>query len=210
MSPCTTLNTPSGKPASLSNSAIKIAGEGSFSEGFNINVFPHAIAIGNIHIGTITGKLNGVIPATTPNGCISDQESIPCPTLTECSPFNKCGMPQANSTTSSPRVTSPAASFSTFPCSAVIILARFSRLASTSSLNLKSTLARFKGVVSDQAGKAVLAATTAVLTSLASARETRADSVPVAGLNTIASLSLAPGMSAPSIKCSIFLIIIIL
>ena len=63
-----TLNTPSGRPASFNNSANLIAHEGSFSEGFNIKVFPHAIAIGNIHIGTIAGKLKGVIPATTPNG----------------------------------------------------------------------------------------------------------------------------------------------
>ena len=27
-----------------------------------------AMAIGNIHIGTIAGKLNGVMPATTPSG----------------------------------------------------------------------------------------------------------------------------------------------
>ena len=27
-----------------------------------------AIAVANIHIGTIAGKLNGVIPATTPSG----------------------------------------------------------------------------------------------------------------------------------------------
>ena len=68
LSPFTTLNTPSGRPASFNNSANLIAQEGSFSDGFNINVFPHAMAIGNIHIGTIAGKLNGVIPATTPSG----------------------------------------------------------------------------------------------------------------------------------------------
>ena len=33
-----------------------------------MNVFPHAIALANIHIGTIAGKLNGVMPATTPSG----------------------------------------------------------------------------------------------------------------------------------------------
>ena len=31
-------------------------------------MFPVAIATGCIHIGTITGKLNGVMPATTPSG----------------------------------------------------------------------------------------------------------------------------------------------
>jgi hypothetical protein len=31
-------------------------------------VLPQAIAPANIHIGTMTGKLNGDIPATTPSG----------------------------------------------------------------------------------------------------------------------------------------------
>ena len=44
------------------------AADGSFSDGLRMNVFPHAIAIGYIHIGTIAGKLNGVMPATTPSG----------------------------------------------------------------------------------------------------------------------------------------------
>ena len=35
-------------------------------------------------------------------------------------PLSRCGMPQANSTTSRPRATSPAASRATLPCSAVI------------------------------------------------------------------------------------------
>ncbi|MFM7308947.1 MAG: aldehyde dehydrogenase family protein [Actinomycetota bacterium] len=29
---------------------------------------PHMIALANIHIGTMAGKLNGVMPATTPSG----------------------------------------------------------------------------------------------------------------------------------------------
>src|SRR5687767_14376450 len=68
LSPWTTLNTPSGTPASWSSSAMNIDALGSFSDGFRMNVLPHAIALPNIHIGTITGKLNGVMPATTPSG----------------------------------------------------------------------------------------------------------------------------------------------
>ena len=68
LSPWTTLNTPSGTPASASSSARKIEADGSFSDGLRMNVLPHAIAVANIHIGTIAGKLNGVIPATTPSG----------------------------------------------------------------------------------------------------------------------------------------------
>ena len=67
-SPWTTLKTPSGTPASLSSSARKSDDEGSFSEGLRMNVLPQAMALANIHIGTMAGKLKGVMPATTPSG----------------------------------------------------------------------------------------------------------------------------------------------
>ena len=41
------------------------------------------------------------------------------PTFSEYSPFSRCGMPQANSTTSMPRCTEPIASASVLPCSSV-------------------------------------------------------------------------------------------
>ena len=68
LSPWTTLKTPSGRPASLSSSATKSDADGSFSDGFRTNVLPQAIAGAHIHMGTIAGKLNGVMPATTPSG----------------------------------------------------------------------------------------------------------------------------------------------
>ena len=34
-----------------------------------MKAFPQAMAIGYIHIGTMAGKLKGVMPATTPSGC---------------------------------------------------------------------------------------------------------------------------------------------
>ena len=69
LSPWITLNTPSGSPASAHSEAISREADGSFSDGLRMNVFPQAMAIGNIHIGTMAGKLNGVMPATTPTGC---------------------------------------------------------------------------------------------------------------------------------------------
>jgi hypothetical protein len=36
--------------------------------GLRTNVLPHAIEVASIHSGTITGKLNGVMPAMTPTG----------------------------------------------------------------------------------------------------------------------------------------------
>ena len=88
LSPFTTFKTPSGSPASLNNSANLMEQDGSFSEGLSTNVLPHAIAIGNIHIGTIAGKLKGVIPAQTPSGCLVDQLSTLVPTFSVNSPFN--------------------------------------------------------------------------------------------------------------------------
>ncbi len=68
LSPWTTLKTPSGSPASAHSSASSSDADGSFSDGLSTNALPQAMAMGNIHIGTMAGKLNGVMPATTPSG----------------------------------------------------------------------------------------------------------------------------------------------
>ncbi len=60
--------TPSGSPARFSRSASISEAEGSRSDGLRMKQLPATSAIGIIHSGTITGKLNGVIPATTPSG----------------------------------------------------------------------------------------------------------------------------------------------
>ena len=59
---------PDGKPASWSNWVGSTGLSGPFSLGLRTNAFPRAMASGNIHSGTIAGKLNGVIPAHTPSG----------------------------------------------------------------------------------------------------------------------------------------------
>jgi hypothetical protein len=48
--------------------AEKLAADGSFSDGLRMNALPQAMASGYIHIGTMAGKLKGVMPATTPSG----------------------------------------------------------------------------------------------------------------------------------------------
>ena len=53
---------------------------GSMGLGFKTKVLPQAMATGNIHIGTMTGKLNGVMPATTPRGWRIVQLSMPVET----------------------------------------------------------------------------------------------------------------------------------
>src|SRR5688500_6867380 len=70
LSPWTTLKTPGGRPASAISSASQLAADGSFSLGFRTTVLPVAMAIGKNHIGTMAGKLDGVITPTTPSGCL--------------------------------------------------------------------------------------------------------------------------------------------
>ena len=159
-----------------------------------MKVLPQASAIGNIHIGTIAGKLNGVMPAQTPSGWRTDQLSMPRPTCSVNSPFSRCGMPQANSTTSRPRVISPCASESTLPCSSVIDAGQRRRArASSSSRNLNRTRARVSGGVAAQPGNAAARGLhrrdRPRRRSPSATRRTRS---PVAGLNTSPQRPLAP------------------
>ena len=74
-----TVNTPSGRPACFQVSASHSDADGSFSDGFSTNALPQAIALAAIHSGTMAGKLNGVIPATTPSGWRIEYTSTPPP-----------------------------------------------------------------------------------------------------------------------------------
>ena len=62
------MKTPSGKPASFSSNAIRPTLSGTFSEGFMIMQLPSASALGIVQFGTMEGKLNGTMEATTSNG----------------------------------------------------------------------------------------------------------------------------------------------
>ena len=66
--PLIRLTTPFGNPASFINLIMNSGADGFRSEGLRIKVFPQAMALGNIHKGTMTGKLKGVIPTHTPTG----------------------------------------------------------------------------------------------------------------------------------------------
>ena len=90
--------TPAGRPASLSNSTTRVGVSGTFSEGFNTNVLPQAMANGYIHMGTIAGKLKGVMPAQTPMGWRIVLQSMPAATSFSESPIIRLGIPQATST----------------------------------------------------------------------------------------------------------------
>ena len=179
--PCTTLNTPSGSPAAASSSASLTEADGSRSDGLSTNALPHAIAGTNIQIGTMAGKLNGVMPAATPSGARTLCVSTPRATPEECSPLRWVAMPVAWSTTSMPRASSPRASSTVLPCSEVMMRASSSWCSSSKARNLNMTLARLAAGVADHAGNALSAAATAASTSLGPHSATWPCSRPVAG-----------------------------
>ncbi len=184
LSPFTTFSTPLGRPASCSSCAMNSVELGSRSEGLRMKQFPAAMATGIIHSGTITGKLNGVMPATTPNGWNSLQASMFGPTFLLCSPLSSSAIPQAYSTFSMPRCSSPAASWEIFPCSSPMSLQIASAFCSSSSLKRNMMRARLMGGVSRQAGKAASAVAMACSSVWLDAKATWRATWPVAGLKT--------------------------
>ena len=200
LSPLTTLSTPAGSPASTSSSASRIGTEGSRSDGLRMKALPQASAGANFHIGIMAGKLNGVMPATTPSGWRIEKRSMPGPALSLNSPLSRCGMPQANSTTSSPRWMSPLESAKVLPCSEESSLARLSYSFCTSSRNLNSTRARRCGLVAAQAGCAASALAIACSTSDLLAKATLACTSPVLGLNTSPLRPEVPATVLPPMK----------
>ncbi len=161
------------------------------------------MATGCIHIGTMIGKLNGVIPATTPSGARKENTSTPPEAWSEYSPLSRVGSPQANSTTSSPRCTSPRASDSTLPCSAEITSASSSTRAFTSSRKANITFVRALSEDCDQLANAARATPTACSTSAADASSTSADCSPVAGSYTAAVRLELPVAGRPPIQWEI-------
>src|SRR5689334_13734222 len=113
------LNTPSGKPASFNNIAIRVNVSGTFSDGLMIIQLPKAIALGIVQLGTIAGKLNGTIDATTPRGILSVLHSTPLLT-SSTSPVISWGNEQANSVSSIHFSISAVASLIVFPFSSLI------------------------------------------------------------------------------------------
>src|SRR4051812_2801509 len=83
LSPCRTVKTPSGRPASFHSWASHSDADGSFSLGFSTTALPAAIAVGKNHIGTIAGKLNGLMIPTTPRGCLREYTSMPVEAFSE-------------------------------------------------------------------------------------------------------------------------------
>ena len=93
-------------------------------------------------------------------------------------------MPQANSTTSWPRLISPSASETTLPCSLVMILASSPLRALSSSRKANNAADRLANDVSRQAGNATAAASITARASSTPPNTTSPVTVPIAGLVT--------------------------
>ena len=61
-------DTPSGSPASFQSPRSRARPTGPSRDGLITTALPQAMATGTNHIGTMAGKLNGEITATTPSG----------------------------------------------------------------------------------------------------------------------------------------------
>ena len=147
-------------------------------------MFPHAMAFANIHMGTIAGKLNGVMPATTPSGCRIENTSTPEDTCSLKPPFSRWGAPVANSTFSSPRATSPTASDNTLPCCMVMSRPMSARCSLMASRMRKKMSARLDSDTRRHDANASFAVATAAATSSVLPKSTSCVCSPVAGLNT--------------------------
>src|SRR5260221_14025140 len=161
---------------------MRAAVRGTLSDGFRIKVLPQAIAKGNIHSGTMMGKLNGVMPTHTPTGYRVDQLSTEVPTRSTVSPIIRVGAPQANSMHSMPRSNDPCASSRVLPFSSVMRPTSSCAFASSNSRNLNSTLQRCTTGVLLQTGNALCAASMAAEISSGVQRGISATASPVAGL----------------------------
>src|SRR6185437_5379025 len=194
LAPCTRFRTPGGKPASCASSTMRTAVRGTLSEGLRMKVLPQAMAMGNIHMGTMKGKLKGVMPTQTPMALRVDQPSTSRPTRSTVSPIIKVGAPQANSTHSIPRSNEPRASSMVLPFSSMIRSTNSCACSSSNWRYLNRILQRWMTGVLLQEGNASCAACTAAEISSAVLRGISATGSPVAGLYC---MSLGPCEMTP-------------
>ena len=107
--------------------------------------------------------------ATTPSGCRTECTSTLDEAFSVKAPLTRCGIPQANSTTSCPRDTSLRASESTLPCSAVMIAANSCLRAFSNSRKANRIWVRWAREVSRHCGKVTEAASTTAAMSASEA-----------------------------------------
>src|SRR5690625_2086660 len=167
-----------------------------------MKALPVAIAIGCIQNGTMAGKLNGVMPATTPRGWRTVWASTPVETFSEKPPLRSWVMEVANSRVSRPRAISPLASPMVLPCSREIATAISSVLSSISWRMRNRIWVRLASDTFAHSRWASAAERTAWSTVSAPPRCRVPTSAPVAGF-MIGCVEPAVATSWPPIQCVI-------
>ena len=125
---------------------------------------------------------------------------MPVPTSGLYSPFSRCGIPAANSTTSTPRWMSPRESGSVLPCSEDSSAASESISCATRSRKRIITRARTCGLRAAQPGCAAAASAIAASTSAWSASTTWPCTAPVLGSKISPVCADEPGTRRPPMK----------
>ena len=74
--PCTMLNAPGGKPASLIKSARRLADSGDHSAGFSTTELPAASAGAHFQVANMNGAFHGVMMTAGPAGSRSTRLSV--------------------------------------------------------------------------------------------------------------------------------------
>ncbi len=179
--PCTTLSTPSGRPASAAMSHRSEAVSGDHSDGFSTTVSPAASAGAIFQVASMSGAFHGEISAQTPAG--SQETWLRCPRV------SKSGWPSRWTRKSAKNrklcatrgMTPRRCERISAPLSVVSTTARSSRRFSTPAAIRRSTRARSAGAVAAHPGKAASAARTAASASALPPRATRAMTPPSIG-----------------------------
>ena len=170
-----------GQARLLEQLGHEVRADGSRSDGFSTNVLPQAIARAHPHRHH-RREVERRDPGDDAERLADRVDVDPVETFSENPPLSRCGIPHANSITSSPRATSPCASESTLPCSSVRSAAISSRCSSSELAEREHDLRRCRERVRAPRGNAALAAATARSTSSTSAKSTSPVCSPVAGL----------------------------
>ncbi len=182
--PGSTLNTPSGTPASATSAARRIALNGERSEGLRTTELPAASAGAIFHDAINSGKFHGTITATTPTGSRVIRPSVSS-AVGATSPYTLSTASAVQRRHRTTPARSPSrASRTGLPMSRVSSNASASACCSTRSASRSSTCLRCEGAARDQspASKLRRAAATARSTSVVSASATCTSTRPSIGL----------------------------
>mmetsp|Transcript_21084 Transcript_21084/g.65352 ORF Transcript_21084/g.65352 Transcript_21084/m.65352 type:complete len:351 (-) Transcript_21084:421-1473(-) len=199
-SPMTQLSTPGGTPARSASSISARQHSGVSSDGLMTTVQPTASAGAHFRVIIAMGKFHGVMAPTTPTGCLRLTMRRPPTGLCRTSPVTRRPSSANHSTKEAPYATSPRASASGLPCSAVMMRARSSPFSTIRSCHRRRIAPRCLAGSAAQGEKAALAAATARAASTAPLLGTHASASPVAG-STTSSVPSSPDVShAPPMR----------